>query len=181
VETLLWSYRQVDCRMGFNGFGSLQTPGDLFEKLQHDLARVQRAPADSYAAFDFFVTAHHLLDWIYPGEVHREARVELEKATVLLQLAAHIANGSKHRVAEHKKHHSVTDVDVHHGAFEPTAFESTAFETETYLLVALEEPAASKYGSQIAVSDLAVKVVQWWKDRLSSHPSRAVSATGRKR
>ena len=43
----------------FGGFFALGTPADLLKKLRHDF---------SYAAFDFFVTAEHLLDWKYPDD-----------------------------------------------------------------------------------------------------------------
>jgi hypothetical protein len=46
----------------FTGFAELQTPCDLLRKLQHDISRMAADSGDSYAAFDFFVTAEHLLD-----------------------------------------------------------------------------------------------------------------------
>ena len=56
--------------MGTNhkGFGSLQTPLDLLSKLEHDLERMRVSPEDTYAAFDYFVTAEHVIDWAYPDD-----------------------------------------------------------------------------------------------------------------
>jgi hypothetical protein len=59
------------------GIFALRTAKDLFGKLEHDLVRVKKNPADSYAAFDFFVTAFHLKEWKYGWVVtatleHRE-------------------------------------------------------------------------------------------------------------
>ncbi len=45
----------------------LRTPADLLAKLKADGERLRAEPADSHAAFDFFVTAWHLADWVYPG------------------------------------------------------------------------------------------------------------------
>jgi hypothetical protein len=46
----------------FNGFAELRIPRDLVKKLQFDLKRVLESPQDQYAAFDFFVTAEHIVD-----------------------------------------------------------------------------------------------------------------------
>ena len=42
------------------GLFALRTIGDLFAKLEVDLERVRANSVDSYAAFDFCVTAWHL-------------------------------------------------------------------------------------------------------------------------
>jgi len=83
----------------FKGLFRLQTPPDLLSKLRHDFGRLEKDPLDEYAAFDFFVTAYHLLDWIYPDaeDVHnRDIRRQVEQDNALLQVCSHIANGSKH-------------------------------------------------------------------------------------
>jgi hypothetical protein len=45
------------------GFAKIRSVGDLFAKLQHDLHRMHNDPLNEYAAFDFFVTAEHMVDW----------------------------------------------------------------------------------------------------------------------
>ena len=52
---------------GFEAFFELKTRADLVEKLRHDLSRIRQNQTDSYAAFDFFVTAEAMMDWRYPG------------------------------------------------------------------------------------------------------------------
>lgn len=59
------------------GVFSLKTPKDLLGKLQHDYERLKANRLDTYAAFDFFVTSEHLLDWIYPGEANKEHRTTM--------------------------------------------------------------------------------------------------------
>lgn len=39
------------------GFFHLKTPADLLHKLHHDLDVLEAEPEDTYAAFNFFVTA----------------------------------------------------------------------------------------------------------------------------
>ncbi len=51
------------------GLFSLKTPADLREKLRRDLAKLLDAPLDADAAFNFFITAEHMLDWVYPNRV----------------------------------------------------------------------------------------------------------------
>jgi hypothetical protein len=52
-----------------DGFLALRTPRDLLRKLEADFARLGQSSLESieaqYAAFDFFVTAEHLPDWIF--------------------------------------------------------------------------------------------------------------------
>jgi hypothetical protein len=45
----------------------LKTPRDLFANLGHDLEQLKQRPDDPYAAFNFFVTAEHILDWLHPA------------------------------------------------------------------------------------------------------------------
>lgn len=43
-------------------FFELQTPADLYSKLENDLASIKETAQDSKSAFNFFVTAEHLPD-----------------------------------------------------------------------------------------------------------------------
>jgi hypothetical protein len=88
------------------GFGTLQSAGDLPAKLRHDYSRIERDPTDQYAAFDFFVSAEHMVDWILPGRANKDAREAIRESDVLLQLVSHIASGSKHFGAEARHHQS---------------------------------------------------------------------------
>src|SRR5215210_3209748 len=95
---------------GFKGLFELQTPQDLLQKLQHDYQRLKDDPLNPYPAFDFFVTAEHMLEWVHPGYANKQPRTNLRKSNVLLQVCSHIANGSKHFEVEaphHKQHKSV--------------------------------------------------------------------------
>jgi hypothetical protein len=52
-----------DTKSHVKGVFDLRSPEQLREKLEADFKRVLGDPLDSYAAFDFFVTAWHLVEW----------------------------------------------------------------------------------------------------------------------
>jgi len=151
------------------GFGQLDRPAHLLEKLRHDLGRVTCDPSDQYAAFDFFVTAEHMVDWVLPGLAQRQAQARLRGSDPLLQVVSHIANGSKHFVAEARHHQHVQHVDAPPSAFQPSAFESSAFQTGA-LYVTLDGTSAQALGSQIEVTDLAKRVFRFWQAYVAAHP-----------
>jgi len=148
----------------FKGAVGLQTPQDLLRKLQHDFARVQQDERDVYAAFDFFVTAHHMLDWLHPGD--KGARLAELHSSQLVMACAHLANGAKHFVLR-PHHQAVTDVHIagsgHFGArhFAAATFRS-ALNTPR-LVVEFDGEAAIEMGSWLPLRDFAAKVLQHWE------------------
>jgi hypothetical protein len=56
---------------GFRDFFQIRNPYDLLDKMRHDLERLRSAPCHVYAAFDFFVTANHMVDWCWPSDGNR--------------------------------------------------------------------------------------------------------------
>jgi hypothetical protein len=146
----------------FKGFFELQTPQDLLQKLRHDFKRLGKSPMDSFAAFDFFVTAHHMPEWLHPGKSNKSKREQLESNSNLLQTVSHLANGAKHFQATHKQHASVKDATVTQGAFDAAAFSPDAFDVGE-LRVELDGDAAREFGSSIAVLELADKVLHFWE------------------
>jgi hypothetical protein len=148
----------------FQGFSKqLQTPGDLLEKLRHDLKRLEDSPADVYAAFDFFVTAEHMLDWIYPNGPKR--REQERKSNILLPICSHIANGAKHFQANYKHHQSVSAIVSQEGGFQPSAFQPSAFPVST-LVIQLDSQAAAELGTgpEIECLELARRVLKFWEN-----------------
>lgn len=143
----------------FKGFATLQTAGDLLRKAQHDYERLRSAPDDVYAAFDFFVSAYHILDWLHPND--RTGREDDERRSLLLQVCSHIANGAKHFQATAKKHTSVADVYSEEGAFQRDCFQADAFQVGG-LVVELDGQAAQAFGTRLEVIDLARRVLEHW-------------------
>jgi hypothetical protein len=136
----------------------LQTPGHLLEKLRHDFGRVSRDTSDPYAAFDFFVTAEHLPDWI--------SKLSLKKTEPLLKIVSHLANGAKHFRATNPQHRSVENVRIDSGAFQSDAFQSDAFDVGG-LVVELKGDEAALFGPEIGVLELAERVLHYWTSYLS--------------
>jgi hypothetical protein len=128
----------------------LQNPADLLKKLKFDLARLERAPADSYVAFDFFVTAEHLPDWVGNKQVKSENEI--------LKVVSHIANGAKHFKVRDKRHKSVTSVETR---CDPWLDESGVDGEHIYIQFQLEDGKFS--GLELSALSIAKMVVEYWE------------------
>jgi len=147
------------------GFFNLADATDLLVKLRHDFARVIAAPTDSYAAFDFFVTAEHLLDWQVPGNSNKANRKARRQSSALLRVTSHLASGAKHFRLDSPHHTAVTHEHAHAGAFAPGVFDPLAFDTSC-LVVSLDAVEASELGAEIRVPTLARRVLDYWEAEL---------------
>jgi hypothetical protein len=136
-----------------------------------ELERLRRAPDDVDHAFNFFVTAEHMLDWLHPGHDGGNARRALRDSEPLLQIVSHVANGAKHfgRLSEH--HRSVAGYQRLGGYF-PTGFLADGyfadghFPEATFIVALFEEPARD-LGNTISAVSLAERVYRFWDGRLS--------------
>ena len=152
-----------------NDFGELRTPTDLVKKLKHDLQRMATSGSDQYAAFDFFVTADCIVDWMHPEvpgdkiatDEQKKRKSDLRKNNDLPRIASHIANGAKHFVVT--RHNSVAGIEksryVEEGYVEDGYFEDP-------LLVHLMPDEAARLGVQgsIEAIQLARLVLQFWSE-----------------
>jgi hypothetical protein len=128
-------------------------------KLEYDLERIRKSPKDQYAAFDFFVTAEHIVDWIHPDD--KKAQEAIRSSSSLLRITSHLANGVKHFEAKAKRHQSVADVEksryVEEGYVEDGYFEDP-------LIVHLTADEQQLFGqSSNEVTALAQHVYEYWK------------------
>jgi hypothetical protein len=147
----------------FEGFGELQTPRDLVRKLQHDLARMESSPYDQFAAFDFFVTAEHIVDWEHPtSKAKREA---VRASNALLRVTSHVANGAKHFSATAKHHKSVSGVEKDRYA-EPGYF-AEDYAAEPLVIGLTDVEAKEIGGSSIEAIELARRVLAYWNTNLA--------------
>jgi hypothetical protein len=147
----------------FKGLFDLQSPQDLLKKLGHDLERLTNSPLDQYAAFDFFVTARHMPEWLYPGEPNRKKRADLERSSPFLRVCAHIADGSKHFEATAQKHRSIQGTAVQEGAFQRSAFQSDAFQVDALIIYFQRETAEALGIKEIECVELARRVLDYWQ------------------
>jgi hypothetical protein len=140
-----------------NGFFSLRTPKELLGKLEADFSRLRAANPTSvdaqYAAFDFFVTAEHLPDWLSRavGGSLTQHRAYPDGA-----LVSHVANGAKHFRVDVTRHTTVRDTRAQPGAFQANAFQASAFDVPR-LVLDLEN------SMSIAVLEVAERVVDHWR------------------
>jgi hypothetical protein len=134
-------------------FFELTTPLQLFRKMEADLAALQQSGQDSHIAFNFFVTAEHLPDWLgLRALVHQHA---------LLRIVRHLANGAKHFNVDPKRHRSVVvtskDRYFEEGYIEPGYMEEP-------LLVHLSPDEADEMGTAVIDSvSLGRKVLAFWR------------------
>lgn len=143
-------------------FATLRTCADLLGKAEHDLGRMTSSMGDEYAAFDFFVTTEHLVDWYLPNDKH--AQRALREGEPLLQVVSHIANGVKHFRATAPQHTSVADVHRKHCADE--GYVETGYWGDV-LTVELSPNEAALLGFQsIEAYQLALRVFAYWREKL---------------
>lgn len=147
-------------------FGIDSAPA-LLSKLKADHSRVAADPLDAYAAYDFVVTAWHLLEWALPGDANLEARTALCTRFALLRVCEHLAVGAKHFEPNAKRHASVARTSIIakpvRGTWEPES-----------LVIYLDIPYA-QYGTILGIRTLANLMLAFWTSELSpSTPGRAV-------
>lgn len=148
----------------FTGLFELRTPVDLVKKLRHDLKRMEASPFDQYAAFDFFITANSLIDWVHPDKTNprdnQKVRDDFRENNAALRVTAHLADGSKHFHAASPRRRSVVGTEksryVEEGYVEDGYFEES-------LLIQLSQKEAQELGASLldAIS-FARQVVELW-------------------
>lgn len=143
------------------GIFALRTPLDLLGKLEADFRRMQSSDPNSlaahYAAFDFFVTAEHLPDWLKHasgGSLTSHRRYE-DGA-----LVSHVASGAKHFHVEDRRHKMASDTAIagsfHSGSFSPSSFSTSSFDLSR-LVILLGN------GESVDVLDVAKRVIGHWR------------------
>jgi len=143
--------------MAFTGLFELRCHADLVRKLRYDLERMEKSSNDQYAAFDFFVTADHIVDWLHPTD--EPARRKLRSGP-LLRIASHLANGSKHFEATAKHHRSVAGTEkfrsVEEGYVDPDYIQEP-------LLIHFTPDEAKEFGiPSIDAVLLARRILEFW-------------------
>jgi hypothetical protein len=150
------------------GWFGLATPCDLLRKLHSDYAAFLSEPTNAFLAFNFFVTANSLLDWVYPGRGNPRFK-DLRDSEVLLQVCDHLACGLKHFELEDSRHKSVSKAGRGGGFFGADFFGSRLFAGRhfgrTSLIVRLNGDAAKALGGTIEATALARKVLDFWENR----------------
>jgi hypothetical protein len=140
------------------GVFQLKTPVDLYYKLDRELQRLREAPDDPDIAFNFFVTAWHILDWLHPGREGEPQRKRLREGSPLLRLMSHLANGAKHFVVfEHIK-----SVNNPHGLAVRKPIPGAK---SRFLTIQIDADARDLFESETPyVMDVAYRVWGYWRE-----------------
>jgi hypothetical protein len=88
---------------------------------------MKKNPLSEDAAFDFFVTARHVPDWLEAQGLGSAAA--LFNQFVELRICRHLADGAKHFSATHAMHKQVQGLAKTPGTFQANAFQPDAFQT----------------------------------------------------
>lgn len=148
------------------GVFGLNSNEDLLKKLEWEYETLLNDIDNPFIAYNFFVTAWHLLEWTYPDPKGVEIRNRIRDINVLLQICEHIAVGAKHFVPTNKSLKSVASSDKN--GFWAKDFWAPNFWAKgawaTWLEVKLEGKAAERYGSVIKVPDLAKATLIFWRE-----------------
>lgn len=136
------------------GIFDLRSPLDMLKKAIHDIERLRNNPLDTYAAFDFFVTARHIPDWL--------RRTELFNHHIELRVCRHLGDSSKHPILTHKLHKQVQHSERRQGAWGEAwrqAWGDSWGENKLVVVLDTEDPDTSQLGTEIDALDLAEKVL----------------------
>ena len=149
------------------GFFDLVTAQDLYRKLLHDYERVLADPTDVFAAFDFAVTAWHLLDWWLPGKKNEVQRAEIRDNAPILLVCELLAVGAKHFVPEVERIKAVGDTERQsvwaEGTWAPNAWADRAWRNE--LVVHLDGEVARELGDRLTIVEVAKLAMKYWRDQ----------------
>jgi hypothetical protein len=147
------------------GLFHLRTARDLLAKLRHDGERLKRNHVDAHAAFDFFVTATHLADWLHQGD--EDKAKAMIKDNALLRVCRDIANGSKHFEARSTR--PVKGTALVGGIFDPAIFDPNIFQVGAMVIEldgGQDAEAVTLLGASIEVRELAGRVLEFWEKEL---------------
>jgi hypothetical protein len=143
-----------------SGLWNLDTPAELLKKIHSDLKRMRDEPRNPCPAYDFFVTAYHMHEWIARDETHRKTL----EAAPLVRVAGEIATRAKHLHADNPKWVTLDALGSRmHG---PLSRMPHGIPTD--LWVALEDPSSTPLGRDIVkAGELAECLLEHWTRVLS--------------
>ena len=156
--------------MAMEGFFELRTPHDLLQKLEREYAQWKANPLNVDLAWNFFVTAEHLPDWL--GRTNSQAlggrRIEdFKRDQPITRICHHLANGGKHFRPNPKWNTSVArTVRENTGWVEPGWIEEGWVGEEPALRVYLtpKERTELKLDSEdIDALWLAARIMEFWQ------------------
>jgi len=162
-----------------HGLFDLLSGDDLCEKLEHDYRRVTSNGADVFAAFDFLVTAWHLLEWKYPGDTSVDERAALKRAHPILGVCEHLAVGGKHFTPSNPKLTSVAGTQRNsfwkRGMWAPNVWAQGTWKDE--LVVSLSGAAKDAFGEKLTIPQIAELVMDFWRGPGGCPPAKGIAGS----
>lgn len=151
-----------------DGLFQLSSAKDLLNKLAWELDQLRQSPNHAYHAFNFFVTADHMLDWVHP-DLDKAKRKKRLNDSPLLQIVNHISSSAKHFSANPERHKAVIRADalaprpqVESYVTSPGSHIFSRRRHSRVLSVHLDSSFASTCKSPIHVLELAELVYEFW-------------------
>ncbi len=160
-------------------FYDLKTPRDLLRKLEREYERWKADPLNVDLAWNFFVTAEHLPDWIYHQDMPTSGKKRpdlldgktprpFKQAYPWTRICSHLANGGKHFHLDDKKLDSVTSTRQRPG-WVSSKWVSSRWAPTPALMVDLtpdEQQALSLAEASIGALNVADGVLAFWQARV---------------
>ena len=147
------------------GVFGLNNQNDLYSKLEWEFKNLSSEPQNGYHAYNFFVTAWHLLEWKYPND--KKTCKEIRDSMPLLQICEHLAVGAKHfaptnpnleSVIESKKS-SVWGLAWAKGTWKEGSWDS-------WLVINLDGDARAEFGQIVKAHEFANLVMNYWRKEI---------------
>jgi hypothetical protein len=149
-----------------DGIFGLTSPLDLLDKLVYDFERLKAEEGKQavlYTAYDFFVTAYSIVDWV---KNHKPKQVTTPYP-MIIKICGDIANGSKHF---RRNRQPMTTLKTHSAppGFDPEVFDLNVFQTTWSAWVELDpiEAQAVSVPELCPVLALAEKALEHWRHTL---------------
>lgn len=121
--------------------------------MEDDFSKLVNSGQDSRTAFNFFVTAEHLPDWL-------NMRV-LVRQHALLKIVSHLANGAKHFVIDPIRHQSV--IGTHKDRYVEEGYVEPGYFYEPLQIHLSQDEAAELGTSVIDAVALGQLVLDFWR------------------
>ena len=164
-------------------FFEMQSPDDLLRKLEREYDRWKADPVNVDLAWNFFVTAEHLPDWIYyqdmptsgterPDLLDGRTPYEFKMAPTrpVLRICSHLANGAKHFHLSNPNLTSVGDTVREMAGYVKNGYVKNGYYAKVPMLrVRLTPQEQAALGLREAVADaiwLATQVLAFWQAKV---------------
>jgi hypothetical protein len=156
------SVAEETVRMARYRFFDLQTATHLLRKLEHDYAQLRQDPANVYVAYNFFVTAENMPEWV-EGKAFK---LRIQQQKTILKLCNELATGAKHMIG--KKHPAITEMR-REGLGASRLGLAKAGEGPSLMIDLAQQERETLHRPSIDALTLAAKVLAYWQRYLQAH------------